>query len=172
MRLEPEEAVVDLGPRRKAAIALAQRLLRAANAVQAPVSLRVVVGHLQKDHDITLVPMNDVSSKVSGLLVQCRTEEDEYSVIGYNEKHPWCRRRFTIGHEIGHLLMGHTCEGRDVTDASHNEREADIFASELLLPSELIKKDFRSTPDLQLLAKKYIMSKEAVTRKLMDLRLL
>ena len=43
------------------------------------------------------------------------------------------RRNWTIAHEIGHVLLGHG-------EASHkNEREADAFASELLMPEAVIR---------------------------------
>lgn len=156
---------------KKAAIGIAQKLLKEAGILDAPVSLKIVIEHLQKSQDLIVEGISNVSAKVSGLIVKCKTQDEEYAVIGYNENHPWCRRRFTIGHEIGHLLMGHVCDGRD-DNTSLNEREANVFASELLVPTACIKKDFKIKPDLALLAKKYLVSKEAMTYKIMDLKLL
>ncbi|MFT3700190.1 MAG: ImmA/IrrE family metallo-endopeptidase [Kofleriaceae bacterium] len=54
-------------------------------------------------------------------------------------------RRFTIAHELGHLLLGHPChhpksvkraERRD--DERHYEDEANAFATELLMPRALV----------------------------------
>lgn len=51
--------------------------------------------------------------------------------IFYDDTKPPSRQRFSIAHEIGHILM-HDSDGSANTEA--NEREADIFASRLLAP--------------------------------------
>lgn len=62
----------------------------------------------------------------------------EEHVILVNENLPVVRQRFTIAHEIGHLIMGH----RGVafkTDADSREKmelEANLFAGEILMPLE------------------------------------
>ncbi len=43
------------------------------------------------------------------------------------------RRNWTIAHEIGHVLLGHN------KTSEKNEREADAFASELLMPEAVIR---------------------------------
>jgi Zn-dependent peptidase ImmA (M78 family) len=165
-----EKDPTDLGARRKIAKTLAAKLVKAAKITQAPVSLQKVIEHLQATHDIT-VHRVAFGEKVSGLLVTCKNVDSEYSTIGFNSAHPWCRRRFTIAHEIGHLLFNHACSGKD-SDGSHNEEEANIFAGELLIPTEFIKKDYPKIKDLQEVAKLYRVSQEALTYKLMDARLL
>jgi Zn-dependent peptidase ImmA (M78 family) len=170
MQENPDVVFVPTAQKR-AAIGIAQKLLKEAGIFDAPVSLIIVIEHLQKSQDLIVQKISNVSDKVSGLIVKCKKQDEEYAVIGYNENHPWCRRRFTIGHEIGHLLMGHLCDEKDGS-ASLNEREANVFASELLVPTACIKKDFKIKPDLAILAKKYLVSKEAMTYKIMDLRLL
>jgi len=64
------------------------------------------------------------------------------------------RMHFTVAHEIGHLLMhasgyegnGHSdCkqdEGMDGTKENNLEREADLFAAHLLMPTSEMKKAF------------------------------
>jgi Zn-dependent peptidase ImmA (M78 family) len=51
--------------------------------------------------------------------------------IFLNERHAKTRRRFTLAHEIGHIILGHY-------EMAHAEpvmeRHADIFAAELLMP--------------------------------------
>lgn len=54
-----------------------------------------------------------------------------------NESAPGDRLRFTLAHEIGHIIM-HTFHSDD------QEREADRFAAELLMPEKEIKPDLRS----------------------------
>lgn len=59
------------------------------------------------------------------------------------------RKRFTIAHEFGHYILpghgitGRTCQGKDIESKSKrvpaHETAANIFASELLLPTVLVK---------------------------------
>lgn len=56
------------------------------------------------------------------------------------------RARFDLAHEIGHLVL-HADESPDATSAQ--EREADDFASEFLMPSETIIEYLRFNPTVQ-----------------------
>lgn len=56
----------------------------------------------------------------------------ETRIILYRDGMSFGRRNFTIAHELGHLLLGHT-----VSDSAV-EREADLFAESLLIPSALV----------------------------------
>lgn len=160
---------VTLGPRKKAAKALAQKLIKAAGITSAPVSLQKVIEHLQLGHALQVKRIT-ASEKVSGLLVVCQEVDAEFATIGFNGAHPWCRRRFTIAHEIGHLLFGHACS-KNQGDGSHDEAEANAFAGELLIPTAFIKKDFPRLRDLQELSKLYRVSDQALTIKLIGARL-
>ncbi len=107
------------------------------------------------------LPLGD---NLAGLLVTI----DERPTIGFNSEQAWVRRRFTIAHEIGHLLMDHLCGGT----RTYAEQEANSFAAELLIPLALIRADFAATPDVETLAKKYVVSREALCRHLMECRVL
>lgn len=50
----------------------------------------------------------------------------------YNENPPVSRQRFTVAHELGHLLLEHHSQG------SRQEEEADFFASVLLMPDAVL----------------------------------
>lgn len=165
-----ENDPINLGPRKTAAKNLAKKLIKDAKIKESPVSLQKVIEHLQNSHTL-YVQRADFGTEVSGLLVKCKSVDDEYFVIGFNQNDPWCRRRFTIAHEIGHLLFDHTCK-RGGEDAGDNEREADVFAAELLIPTILIKKDFAKTPNVPELSKLYRVSAQALSIKLGDARLL
>ena len=54
-----------------------------------------------------------------------------------NDEAPGDRLRFTLAHEIGHIVM-HTLHSED------QEREADEFSAEFLMPENDIKADLRS----------------------------
>ncbi len=168
--MQSDNDIPDLGPRKKAAKALAQKLIKSAGITAAPVSLQKIIEHLQKTYTLD-VRRIEAGEKVSGLLVVCKEVDGEYATIGFNGAHPWCRRRFTIAHEIGHLIFGHGCNKSNSGDDVHNEKEADAFAGELLVPSAFIKKDFAKTPNLQELSKLYRVSDQTLTIKLMDARL-
>lgn len=53
-------------------------------------------------------------------------------LVLYNADIPLTRRRFTLAHELGHIYLGHE------DDADEQEREADRFAAQLLMPRILV----------------------------------
>lgn len=69
--------------------------------------------------------------------------EDKYPLIVHNRNHLGDRQRFSLAHELGHLVM-HTfvslAADRDIT------HEANLFAAELLMPEAAIRKDFNEQP--------------------------
>jgi Zn-dependent peptidase ImmA (M78 family) len=161
---------INLGPRKAVAKKLAQQVIKGSGISSAPVSLQKVIDHLQKTHNLNVMRA-PLTEKVSGLLVVCNDLDKESMVIGFNPDKPWCHRRFTIAHEIGHIMMSHTCSG-NTNDRSHNETEANNFAAELLIPTNLIKVDFKKLQNIPELSKLYRVSAEAMAIKLGDARLL
>jgi Zn-dependent peptidase ImmA (M78 family) len=88
--------------------------------------------------------------RMSGLLVR----EPNRVLIGVNETQPPVRQRFTIAHEIGHLLLhpgrqvflDERVNFRDETSSLAVDREeiqANAFAAELLMPSEMVLEECR-----------------------------
>ncbi len=81
--------------------------------------------------------------QVSGMLIR----DEDRVIIGVNSTHVPVRQRFTIAHEIGHLVMH---KGRPVfidrlvrvneRDGSSDkeERQANAFAAELLMPRSFV----------------------------------
>lgn len=64
-------------------------------------------------------------------------------VVAYNPTEVPYRSRFTIAHEIGHHILGHTQGGTCCRDSISpipdiKERDANQFAAELLMPQEAI----------------------------------
>jgi Zn-dependent peptidase ImmA (M78 family) len=82
------------------------------------------------------------------------------------------RQRFTIAHELGHYLLGHSpvfCvfDDRDTSDPRRiNEYQANIFASELLMPDAWIRERWRELTDVQAMARAFYVSPEAMFRRL------
>ena len=160
---------ITLGPRKKSARDLAKKLIKDAKITEIPVSLQKIIDFLRNEYDLDVKRVN-FSNEISGLLVKCKEVDDEYFTIGFNENHPWCRRRFTIAHEIGHLLFGHLC-GKGI-EKLNDEKECDIFAGELLIPTQFIKIDFPKIKNIPELSKLYRVSAESMAIKISDTRLL
>ncbi len=84
------------------------------------------------------LPLGDPNSPDGCSAVDPKTGA-AYALI--NSDKPWARRRFTLAHEIGHLVMGHVASGQIVIDESvgstdSRETEANGFAAGLLMPAE------------------------------------
>jgi Zn-dependent peptidase ImmA (M78 family) len=77
-------------------------------------------------------------------------------------------KRFSIAHELGHRVLAHSGCGTD----PDQEREANVFAAELLMPLVLVKAALKRTTRLGGLAKLFVVSKEAMRIKLDEQRLL
>ncbi|MFA6463620.1 MAG: ImmA/IrrE family metallo-endopeptidase [Candidatus Paceibacterota bacterium] len=143
---------------------IARKLLKDSKVLEIPVSLQKVIDYTKSQQNLDVVKYN-FGEKISGILVNF----DDTSTIGFSTNHSWVRRRFTIAHELGHLYLGHTCEG----DKNENkENEANQFAAELLVPLSFIKKDFAKENDLDILAKKYIVSKEVLCIHLIECKII
>lgn len=163
-----ERDELDQGPRKNFAVAMAQKLLKAARITEAPVSLRRVIECAQIDKKLTVV-IDKIPGKLSGLMVKVGDLDEASVFIGVNANEPWCRRRFTLGHELGHAFLEHThCSG----PGTYEETEAHTFSAELLIPTALIKQDIKQTPNIPALAKKYLVSQQALTIKLQDCKLI
>jgi len=114
-------------------------------------------------------------NNVSGLL------KKEQGVIGVNQGHHPVRKRFTIAHELGHFLLGHEMGKDELVDDSFNmpypqEREANIFASLILMPTDWVKKSVKENGMndslIETLAKEYVVSKQSATIRLLELNLI
>lgn len=124
----------------------------------------------------------DVSKFIPDLFIDGNEMEDEISgiqatykgqfFIRYNSAHPVKRNRFTVAHEIGHLLLGHTnpCSNRP-HDKSPNEIEANQFAAELLMPLSMLKVAVKTHTSVSDLAKVFWVSKEAMSIRVMETRI-
>jgi hypothetical protein len=142
----------------------ATRLLRSAGATGEPVDLRVVVSALnlelvERGHEpfaceAALVPMGDTRAIVT------RGRGDER------------RRRFSIAHEIGHFLLHPDRVAPERGGAANaalalQEREADQFAAELLMPADRLRRAaFECGCDVQRLATRFEVSQSAMRIRL------
>lgn len=107
---------------------------------------------------------------------------DGQSVIGVNSNQAPVRQRFSAAHECGHFVLRHaddsvfdyavpaTSDGEPPGYDPHNEREANTFAAELLMPADRLGEEAASM-SLARLAKRYKVSQEAMSFRLLNLGL-
>lgn len=91
--------------------------------------------------------------------------------ICVDQSFPPVRIRFTIAHEIGHIVLGHCKNYAGVVTEIEEyilDKEADMFAGELLMPYEYMLQYHNWS--VQGIANKFFVSKEAATvrKKVLD----
>jgi Zn-dependent peptidase ImmA (M78 family) len=138
------------------------------------------------------IKLDEVDDDLSGFLVR-EKKGAKRSIIGANKSHHPHRQRFTIAHELGHFLLheGETVHLDDYRQAftislrnsqsakgdNNDEREANLFAAELLMPYRFLTHDLKDvnldllddSELLEKLARKYKVSVQALTFRLSNL---
>jgi len=172
--------------RRKQIRALVEALLEKNDVVPGAIPVEKIA----KSYGISL-RIDEVDNDLSGFLY--RDHKAKNVIIGANKSHHPNRQRFTIAHELGHYLLH---EGelvhldsdrgafmlnlRDSVSSKgedNDEREANLFAAELLMPAKFLKQELEgqdldileASGLLQKLARKYKVSPEALTFRLANL---
>jgi Zn-dependent peptidase ImmA (M78 family) len=131
--------------------ALARQTLAAAGVTAPPVP----VDELARAQGATL-SFEPFRGGISGMLFR----DEHRKVIGVNASHARTRQRFTIAHELGHLLLHesramivdtHVYRRDEVSSmgTEREEREANRFAAELLMPADLIIAEAEALVDEQ-----------------------
>jgi Zn-dependent peptidase ImmA (M78 family) len=164
----------------------ARKILERFGATRLPIDVEALADHLGATFSY-----RSLDPSISGLLFR----DDVHTIIGVNESHPPGRQRFTIAHEIGHLVMH---RGRPILldrsmrvnwrqdapdDATDREEiEANAFAAALLMPDRHVRRQLgtllrqhRVGDTDQLihgLAKGFAVSTEAMNYRLIGLGLL
>lgn len=128
---------------------------------------------------------------VSGMIVR----DGERVVIGVNSAHAGTRQRFTIAHELGHLVLHegqrvivdrslkvNLRDPRSALATNSQEIAANAFAAELLMPEDILRAEVARTvaerpsiSDTVLvaeLARRFDVSGQAMTYRLVNLRIL
>ena len=91
-------------------------------------------------------------------------------LIGVNGRHHPHRQRFSICHEIGHILLGHLPESRcSPAEIKAFNEEADACAGELLMPEPLLAPLVRQRLDLKDLSSRFDVSQDALLRRIRSL---
>jgi hypothetical protein len=134
--------------------------------------------HVREVEDLRTAPgVPDLpgAQGLSGLLIPSLAEV----WVNASETRAWpSRRRFTIGHELGHWCLHRVgsrtvwCRSATVSEAAGNSRpereeEANVFASGLLMPASLVRREHaRVGGNLEALCAAFAVSAKAMTRRL------
>jgi Zn-dependent peptidase ImmA (M78 family) len=159
----------------------ATKLLQEAGITKAPVNVEALAAKVG-----AVISYEVFKEDLSGVLVK----EKARTVIGVNSFHAKTRQRFTIAHEIGHLVLKHkgdvfvdqTVMRRDARSAQAvdpQEIMANQFAAELLMPKDLVieavlrrqakKPDLSSVSLVDELADEFQVSPQAMEYRLTNL---
>lgn len=162
--------------------------------------IRALAERLLSEHGVRTGPVEVAKlARAIGVQVQEQPAEDELSgflyrdrkkqsaIIGVNSTHHVNRRRFTTAHELGHYLL-HDFDDVHVdrqfkmwlrSEASSQgtdleEKEANLFAAEILMPPEFIERDIRKIGVFDLMDEEVIAklaAKYGVSTQAMNFRL-
>ncbi|MDO9567610.1 MAG: ImmA/IrrE family metallo-endopeptidase [Candidatus Desulfaltia sp.] len=154
---------------------------------------RNIARKVLKDYDLSEVPTDllKVFKRLGLKYIELNDAEDiegaileidgKPAIAVLNKAKPIPRQRFTLAHELGHIFLAHT--QRDIYDPEKDrentatlakqskppkEVEADVFASELLVPYEQLKKHTADINNVDKLAGIFQVSKQAMTLAVMN----
>jgi Zn-dependent peptidase ImmA (M78 family) len=128
------------------------------------------------------VPVEAIAEDLLGLQVGERKELAVSGMLLPAERQIWLnanevapRRRFTLAHELGHWVCQHLegktaplyCRAADVrpepTTADRAfEREANVFAAELLMPEPAVRDEWQSGMPIEEVAARFGVSRPAI----------
>jgi Zn-dependent peptidase ImmA (M78 family) len=166
----------------------ARQLLRDHRVGRAPVDVHALARKLG-----AVVREEASDSDISGALFR----EGDQAIIGVNASHPLIRKRFTVAHEIGHLVLHDEIARIDhhypeVTGGTRlrltalrsklsteavdpREIEANRFAAALLMPTDFLERRLKShelpltEDEIAELANLFKVSKQAMNYRLINL---
>ncbi|OGO89015.1 MAG: hypothetical protein A2Y17_05815 [Clostridiales bacterium GWF2_38_85] len=129
----------------KRIIGIANQILKETNLYSIPIEVVAIANYY--GFKVYEISMDD---KESGLLVVDKKTIPGFRsnrIIIVNSNHSAERKRFTIAHELGHYFLSENKEvciaHKDSGDYSPEERDANYFASVLLMPVEMIEGDIK-----------------------------
>lgn len=138
----------------------------------APVNVEAIA----RDLDADIVRRADLSPNISGKVERV----GDRFLITVNANHSLQRQRFTIAHEIAHIVM-HTDRIGDgiVDDGLYRsplggviERQANVYAATILMPAKLVGAAWRSgVKDYASMARMFDVSSEVARIRMQELRL-
>jgi len=164
-----------------------KELLLNANVYEPPVPIKIIAANC----GARVLPY-ELGEEVSGILVY----ENNKGTIGFNSSNHKVRQRFTIAHELGHMIYHVRDNGKELfvdkdfiikfrSDKEYTpkekkqEREANAFAASILMPRDFIfreiKKPFytglNETEVIEEFARLFDVSVPAMTYRFADLNI-
>ena len=110
----------------------------------------VLADYQEGNATIELLGLSGLTERTDGFC----TVTDHFTYIFYDSSLPVGRQRFTIAHEIGHLVLGHVGRGNVTTinrepnpKDSQEETQANQFAARLLAPACVLHELGAVTPE-------------------------
>jgi Zn-dependent peptidase ImmA (M78 family) len=140
----------------------ARKLLRVNTVASAspPINIEKIAESL----GFRVVRLYAVPEEFSGIV------SPRHRLIGINGHHHRHRQRFTLAHEIGHVVLNHPPERAcSLARIALLNREADAFASELLIPTDMLRVFLRTVKHPAPLSRLFDVSEEAMARKVRGL---
>ena len=155
---------------------MASKVLAECGIAEPPIDLKRIV----EVKGFVYMEVDTFPDDVSALFIEKGGQN--YAMV--NSKHHPNRRRFSLAHELGHIILSHKWVDLEEEvstidtppenngDSRHRdarEKEADIFASALLIPLAMLKKEHsKKDVDINKLAKAFAVSPQAMTIAVMD----
>lgn len=133
----------------------------------------LVIATLLSENDIKVEPWDFQIEKMSGVLLPPNKLTKKYTIL-VNRMHPSSRRLFTLSHELGHFYLHRTeqeffyCNDL-LQQEQKKEREANEFAAELLMPTEVMRFFLAKKWSLEQIAKQLGVSLEAMKWRYINL---
>lgn len=119
-----------------------------------------------------------LSDNIAGKLIRDESATAGYRIVINSNDAPR-RQRFTFAHELAHFMLHRDLVDEVVDNALYRspnlgddmERQADRFAAQLLLPAQEVRRAYRDTKALSLLAERFDVSDTALRIRLRELKL-
>ena len=126
-----------------------------------PVNPPISIESIAEWMGFQVVLLSSVDEEFSGIV------SIPQKLIGVNANHHRHRRRFTIGHELAHILLKHPPESRSsLKEIALYNAEADACAAELLIPASMLIERMKTHWSIEVLATDFDVSEEAMRVKL------
>jgi transcriptional regulator with XRE-family HTH domain len=154
---------------------MAGLVLKRAGQLNPPIDIRIAMAHLS----VTCIE-EQLPDGLSGFVVFVT---EDVPVVVVRQQDPEARKRFSAAHELGHVLLAHhdtfhvdltQLEGVPPDYNWRYEREANEFASALLMPADLVRQqllDAVGATTIRLLANRFQVSDQAMSIRLSTLGL-
>lgn len=150
---------------------MARKVLKDCRITGPPVDLKVILA--KKGYGY--VEVDNFPDKVDAFFLKNENDGKTYAAVNANH-HPH-RQRFSLAHELGHILLNHDLNyyqayvtiDEPPTEKTHTateaafEAEANNFAGELLVPLAMLKEEFKKTNDLKQLSKIFLVSQHVAS---------